>query len=115
VSALADAAASGGPDTVTLITGSLLALAAIVSSLTPIVLARRRARKEALAAASATAVNSSDLTLAGWTALNAALQQEIARLQKVTERMQERIDQLEAEIVELQRLALALQKGAGGA
>lgn len=109
------AASASGPDTVTLITGGLLALAAVVSSLTPIVLARRKARKDALAAATATAVNSSDLTLAGWTALNAALQQEIQRLQGVTERMQARIDQLEAEITELQRLALALRKGTPGA
>ena len=103
------AAASSSPDTVTLITGILLALAAIVSSLTPIVLARRRARKDALAAASSTAVNSSELTLAGWTALNTALQQEINRLQGVQERQQQRIDQLEAEIATLTKLAL--QKG----
>lgn len=110
------AAASGGPDTVTLITGSLLALAAIVSSLTPIVLARRKARKEATAATAAAAVAGSDLTLAGWTTLNAALQQEIGRLQGVTQRMQDRIDLLEGEIAELQKLALALQqKGTGGA
>lgn len=106
MSTLAGAAASGGPDTVTLITGILLALAAIVSSLTPIVLARRRARKEALAASAASAVNSSDLTLAGWTALNTALQQEIGRLQGVQERQQQRIDQLEAEIATLTKLAL---------
>jgi hypothetical protein len=103
---LADAApASGGIATVTLITGILLALAAIISSLTPIFLARRRTRKEALAAAAASAVTSSDLTLAGWTQLNAALQQEIGRLQGVTERMQGRIDLLEAEIATLQKLA----------
>jgi hypothetical protein len=105
VSMLAGAAASSSPDTVTLITGSLLAFAAIVSSLTPIVLARRRARKDALAAVAASAVSSSDLTLAGWTALNAALQQEINRLQGVTERMQARIDLLENEIAQLQKLA----------
>jgi hypothetical protein len=107
--------ASSGPDTVTLVTGSLLAFAAIVSSLTPIVLARRRAHKAALAAAAAAAVSSSDLTLAGWTALNAALQQEITRLQAVTERMQARIDLLEGEIAQLQKLALGIKKDAPGA
>jgi hypothetical protein len=109
---LADAApASGGVTTVTLITGILLAVAAIVSSLTPIVLARRKSRKEALAEAARAATTSSDLTLAGWTQLNAALQQEITRLQGVTERMQARIDLLEGEIGTLQKLALELQKG----
>jgi hypothetical protein len=112
---LADAApAAGGTDTVTLVTGALLALAAIVSSLTPLLLARRRTRKEALAAAAAGAATSSDLTLAGWTQLNAALQQEIGRLQGVTERMQARIDLLEAEIGTLQKLALDLQKDRPG-
>lgn len=112
-SVLAVTAATGSsPDTVTLITGILLAVAAIVSSLTPIVLARRRARRDALAASAASAVNSSDLTLAGWTSLNAALQQEITRLQAVTERMQARIDLLEDEISKLQKLALGLQREA---
>lgn len=113
MSVLAAASASGGPDTVTLVTGSLLALAAIVSSLTPIVLARRKARKEAAAATTAAAVAGSDLTLAGWTTLNAALQQEIGRLQGVTERMQTRIDLLEGEIADLQKLALSLQRPPG--
>jgi hypothetical protein len=108
-------AVTSSPDTVTLVTGSLLALAAVVSSLTPIVLARRKGRKDALAAATATAANNGDLTLAGWTALNAALQQEIQRLQGVTERMQARIDLLEGEIAELQRLAVSLQKPGPGA
>lgn len=98
-------AAAAGGDAVTLVTGILLALAAIISSLTPIVLARRRTRREALASAAASAASSSDLTLAGWTALNSALQQEINRLQGVTERMQARIDLLEREITELQQLA----------
>ena len=112
---LADAVpAAGGTDAVTLVTGILLALAAIISSLTPIVLARRRARRDALASAAASAASSSDLTLAGWTALNAALQQEINRLQGVTERMQARIDLLEGEIATLQKLALELQKAAPG-
>jgi uncharacterized small protein (DUF1192 family) len=109
------AAAASGPDPVTLVTGALLAFAAIVSSLTPIVLARRRSAKEKQAAAASAAVTSSDLTLAGWTALNAALQQEITRLQGVQVRMQARIDLLEHEISELQKLALALQKPASGA
>lgn len=109
------AAQSSGPDTITLLTGGLLALAAVVSSLTPIVLARRRARKDALAAATASAANSSDLTLAGWTALNAALQQEISRLQAVTERMQTRIDLLEAEIEKVQKLARSVGKEPSGA
>lgn len=112
---LADAApASGGVATVTLITGILLALAAIISSLTPIVLARRRTRKEAIAAAARAAASSSDLTLAGWTALNAALQQEITRLQGVTERMQARIDLLEGEIATLQKLATGLNRDPPG-
>jgi hypothetical protein len=115
LSVLAADAATGGLSNVTLVTGILLALAAVVSSLTPIVLARRKTRKEAAAATAAAAVNSSDLTLAGWTSLNAALQQEIGRLQGVTERMQKRIDLLEDEIAELQKLALALQKAAPGA
>ena len=108
-------AAASGSDPVTLVTGILLAIAAIVSSLTPIVLARRRARKDTLAKATAAAVSGSDLTLQSWTALNAALQQEIGRLQGVTERMQARIDLLEGEIGTLQKLALDLQKGTPGA
>lgn len=111
----APAPAGAGVATVTLITGALLALAAIISSLTPIVLARRRSRKEALASVAASAVSGSDLTLQAWTALNSALQQEINRLQGVTERMQARIDLLEGEIATLQKLALDLQKGATGA
>jgi hypothetical protein len=111
IAGLAEAASSGGSGTVTLITGSLLAFAAVVSSLTPIFLARRRSRKEADAKAAAAAVNSSDLTLAGWTALNAALQQEISRLQGVTERMQARIDLLESELETVRKLALTLRKG----
>lgn len=109
------AAAAAGPDPVTLITGSLLAFAAIVSSLTPIVLARRRAQKESAATAARAATASSDLTLAGWTTLNAALQQEITRLQGVVERAQARADLLEGEITELRKLALSLQRGAAGA
>lgn len=109
------AAGGGGPDTVTLVTGILLALAAIISSLTPIVLSRRRARKDAAAAAAASAVDSGSLTLAGWTALNNALQQEITRLQGVHQRMQARIDLLEGEVTKLQEMAIALRKGSAGA
>jgi peptidoglycan hydrolase CwlO-like protein len=104
------AAASGGTDSVTLITGVVLAIATVVSALTPIVLARRRARKQAIDEAVADAMHSSDLTLASWTALNAALQAEVTRLQGVIERMQSRIDMLEAEISTLQKIALGLQK-----
>ncbi|HMH90803.1 MAG TPA: hypothetical protein VK586_06915 [Streptosporangiaceae bacterium] len=107
------AAAGTGPDPVTLVTETALAAAAVASALTPIVLARRRSGKEALAAASASAVSSSDLTLAGWTTLNAALQQEITRLQGVQERMQQRIDLLEDEIAALQKLALPLREAPG--
>lgn len=102
--------ASAGPDPVTLITGVLLALAAIISSLTPVLLNRRQRRKEAAAATAAATVTSGDLTLAGWTALNAALQQEIGRLQGVTGRMQARIDLLEGEVADLQRVAIGLRR-----
>lgn len=115
VQVLANAAVSDGLGPVTVVTGIVLAVAAVVSSLTPIVIARRRARKEALTAATASAVNSTDLTLAGWTSLNAALQKEIERLQGRTEQMQNRIDQLEGEIADLQKLALRLQRGRGDA
>jgi hypothetical protein len=104
------AAASSGPGAVTLVTGILLALAAIISSLTPVILNRRQRRKDALTAAAASTADSGSLTLAGWTALNAALQQEITRLQGVVERMQARADLLEAEITELRTLAVALRK-----
>lgn len=110
---IAAAGASGGADTVTLVTGVVLAVATIVSAMTPIFLARRRARRESLARAAESAVVSSDLTLAGWTSLNAALQKEITRLQAVTERMQARIDLLESEITTLQKLALGIRKDPG--
>ncbi|HEX3960920.1 MAG TPA: hypothetical protein VHZ03_30595 [Trebonia sp.] len=106
IAGLAEAAPSGGSGTVTLVTGGLLALAAVVSSLTPIFLARRRARKEADAKAAAAAVSSSDLALSGWTTLNAALQQEISRLQGVVDRMQARIDLLSTELESLRKLAM---------
>lgn len=111
----AAAAGSGLSDPVTLITACLLALAAVTSALTPIVLARRRSRKEAQAASAATTVTSSELALSGWSTLNAALQQEISRLQTVTERMQARIDLLEQEIVALQKLAMPGRKESSGA
>lgn len=111
----AAAAAAGGADTVTLITGVLLCAAAVISALTPIVLARRKNRKEALAAAAAGAVSATDLTLSGWTALNAALQAEIGRLQGVQERLQARCDLLEGEVETLRKLALEIQKGTPGA
>lgn len=111
MSAVAAASGSSGADTVTLVTGVLVALAAVVSSIvTPVLLGRRRKRKEELDKATAAALNNSDLTLAGWTALNAALQHEISRLQGVTERMQARIDLLEGEIAQLQKLALGIVK-----
>jgi predicted RNase H-like nuclease (RuvC/YqgF family) len=106
------AAACAGENPVMLVTEVALATAAIASALTPIALARRRKRKEELDKAAAAAVNTSDLTLAGWTALNSALQHEISRLQGVTERMQKRIDQLEREIAELQKLAFGDRTGA---
>jgi uncharacterized small protein (DUF1192 family) len=111
VSVITDASGSSSADTITLVTGVLVALAAVVSSIvTPVVLGRRRKRKEELDKATAAALNNSDLTLAGWTALNAALQHEIARLQGVTERMQQRIDLLESELGQLQKLALRITK-----
>ena len=100
------AAASSGSDVspVILATEVALALAAIVSAATPVVLARRKARKKEITDAAALASKSGDLTLAGWTALNAALQDEIRRLQGVTEKMQARIDVLEAEIDQLRQV-----------
>ena len=103
---LADAAPASGLSTVTIISGALLALAAIV-------LARRRAAKEALASTTALGARSSDLTLAGWTALNTALQEKIRRLQGVQERMQARIDALETEIEQLRKLATSLKPDPG--
>jgi peptidoglycan hydrolase CwlO-like protein len=95
---------SGGIGTAEVITGGVLALAAIISALTPVVLARRRARREELTDAAKLAARSGDLTLAGWQALNGALQEEIKRLQGVTEKMQSRIDQLETEIDQLRHV-----------
>lgn len=95
------------------VTGAALALAAIVSALTPIVMARRRAVKEAVSDAAKLAARSGDLTLAGWQALNGALQEEIKRLQGTTEKMQARIDLLEAEVDQL-RLAMRQRQDSGG-
>lgn len=99
------AAASAGPGAATIITGIVLAVAAITSSVTPIILARRRSAKEAQAEAKAKldSVRSesdhrADLTLASWTALNGALQQEIIRLQGVTDRQQQIIDRCQARV-----------------
>jgi hypothetical protein len=75
-------------------------------------MARRKARREAIREAAARADRSGELTLAGWTELNKALQQEIARLQGVAERLQARIDLLEAEVGSLRQMALDLKRGA---
>lgn len=116
MSALAAAAPAAGGDAVTLITGALLAVSAVASSvITPVILARRRARREAITTAASLSDKSGELTLQGWTALNAALQEEIKRLQGVVERMQARADVLETEIESLRKLVLALQKGTPGA
>jgi TolA-binding protein len=107
-------AAGGTPVSVTVITEIVGAAGVIASAVvTPLVMGRRRAAKEKLSAAVSTAVNSSDLTLAGWTALNGALQEEIRRLQGVQERMQHRIDQLEGEIESLQGLLRRLPAQGG--
>jgi peptidoglycan hydrolase CwlO-like protein len=98
------ASGTGGFGTAEVITGAVLALAAIISALTPVVLARRRAAKEAVTDAAKLAARSGDLTLASWQTLNGALQEEIRRLQAVTEKMQARIDQLEDEIDQLRQV-----------
>lgn len=103
----------GGIGTAEVITGAVLALAAIISALTPVILARRRAAKDAVTDAAKLAARSGDLTLAGWQALNGALQEEIKRLQGVTEKMQSRIDQLEHEIDQL-RQVLREHNGSAG-
>jgi hypothetical protein len=111
---LADAAHSG-PDPVTLLTGIVLAVSAAASPVIMIVAGRRRAAREALAAAKASGADSANLTLAGWTALNQAQQAEIQRLQGLVERMQARADQLQAEMESLRKLAAAPQQGPPGA
>lgn len=112
MSPLADASHSG-TDAVTLITAVMLGVSAVASGIiTPIILGRRKARKEALTTAASLGDKAGELTLAGWTTLNAALQDEIRRLQGVQARQQERIDALEAEVAVLQRAAL--EQGIGG-
>lgn len=112
---LAEAVTSGGGiGTAEVVTGAVLAIAAIVSALTPVVLARRKSAKDAIADAAKLADKSGELTLAGWQALNGALQEEIRRLQGVTEKMQARIDHLETEVDQL-RLAMRQQNGTGHA
>jgi peptidoglycan hydrolase CwlO-like protein len=108
------ASGTGGIGTAEVITGAVLALAAIISALTPVVLARRRAAKEAVTDAAKLAARSGDLTLASWQTLNGALQEEIRRLQAVTEKMQARIDQLETEIDQLRHI-IREQNGTGHA
>jgi peptidoglycan hydrolase CwlO-like protein len=110
VLAAAVPASGGGIGAAEAITGAVLALAAIISALTPVIMARRRAAKEAVTDAAKLAARSGDLTLAGWQALNGALQEEIKRLQGVTEKMQARIDTLETEIDQL-RQAMRSQDG----
>jgi peptidoglycan hydrolase CwlO-like protein len=83
---------------VTIVTGAVVALSAAASALTPIVMARRRARQDAIKFIKSSAVERADLTLASWTALNGALQTEITRLQKVVDRLQGRVDAAEVEI-----------------
>jgi len=112
VTFLASTSGSGGIGTAEVITGAALALATIVSALTPIVMARRKAAKDAITNAAKLAARSGDLTLAGWQALNGALQEEIKRLQGVTEKMQARIDALEDEIDQL-RQAMRAQGSSG--
>jgi peptidoglycan hydrolase CwlO-like protein len=83
---------------VTIVTGGVVALSAAASALTPIVMARRRARQDAIKAVKSSAVERADLTLASWTALNSALQTEITRLQRVVDKLQGRVDAAETEI-----------------
>lgn len=97
---------------VTVITGGVVALSAATASLTPIVMARRRARQDAIKTIKTDAGTSASLTLASWTALNGALQMEITRLQSVVDRMQGRIDKLETEIDSLEA-AIRGMPGAG--
>jgi peptidoglycan hydrolase CwlO-like protein len=107
---------TGGGDPVVIVTSSMLALSALGTALTPFFLGRRRARKETLAAAIAGASDKADLTLASWTALNGALQQEITRLQGVVDRQQgtldkcqARVDVLETELASLKATARNLR------
>src|ERR1035441_2721518 len=83
---------------VTIVTGAVVALSAAASALTPIVMARRRARQDAIKFIKSSAVARADLTLASWTALNGALHTEITRLQKAVARLQGPGDAAEVEI-----------------
>lgn len=98
----------------TVITGVVLALAAIISAVTPFVLARRRARRDAMTALTADAENKGALTVASWTALNDALQREINRLQGIVDRQQARMDSFETEIEEQRVQILALKTNGRG-
>jgi hypothetical protein len=116
VSLLADAApATGGGISVTQITEILLVVAAFTGPLIPWVLRRRQNAKEALAKATAEGAHSTDATTTAWTALNAAQQAEMRRLQGLVDKLQARIAELEGKIAELQDLALSLQRGQPGA
>ena len=101
--------AAGGVDPATIVTGGVLAFAAVTSAVTPVVLARRRATQDALKAAQADSGQRGDLTLASWTALNDALQREITRLTGVGDRQQGVIDGLQARIGKLEAEIDALQ------
>jgi hypothetical protein len=101
----------GGTDSVTFVTSAVLAFAAITTSITPIVLARRRSTKEATQEAKAKldeaqkeASNRAELTLGSWTALNGALQMEITRLQSVIDRQQAVIERCQARVEVLEAL-----------
>ncbi len=97
---------------VTVVTAGVVALSAAASALTPIVMARRRARQDAIKSIKADAGAKADLTLASWTALNGALQTEITRLQGVVDRLQGRVDAAETEIDSL-RSTIRAMPGSG--
>jgi peptidoglycan hydrolase CwlO-like protein len=100
---------------VTVITGGVVALSAATASLTPIVMARRRARQDAIKFIKSDAVEKADLTLASWTALNGALQTEITRLQRVVDKLQGRVDAAETEIDSLRATIRAIPGAGKGA
>jgi hypothetical protein len=111
----ASAASAGGGITVTQITEILLVIAAFTGPLIPWFLRRRQNAKEALAKATAEGAHSADATTAAWTALNAAQQAEMRRLQGAVDRLQARVSELEGLLSELQRLATPLGRGQPGA
>ena len=104
----------GGVDPA-IVTSGVLAFAAIISSGTPLIMARRRKTQDTLEAAKREVQSAEeysakrgDLTLASWVALNGGLRAEVDRLQAVADRQQAvldrqqaRVSQLEAEIVVL--------------